>query len=122
VSWAGEMLVIAGREVTDALVDCTGPESVDTFDDPYEALAAMGSGDWSNVVIAASYPDLGGLCRAVRRLQTDARLTVLCSPGREPEVRQLSDPAEGSSVIDDYLIYPLTGEEWRNLAIAGDQS
>jgi DNA-binding response OmpR family regulator len=116
------MLVIAGREVTDALADHAAPESVDAYDDPYEALAAMGSGEWSNVVIAASYPDLDGLCRAVRRLQSGARLTVLCSAGREPEVRQLSDRPEGPGVIDDYLIYPLTGEEWRKLTAVGDQS
>jgi len=116
------MLVIAGREVTDTLVDSIESAAPDTFDDPYEALTAMGRGEWSNVVIAASYPDLGGLCRAVRRLQTGARLTVLCSAGREPEVRQLSDPSEGAGVIDDYFIYPLTGEEWRSLAAADDQS
>ncbi len=112
----GEMLVLARRVVTDEFADCLGPDALDAFDDPYEALSAMGQGSWSSVVIAACYTGLAGLCRAVRRLQPETRLLVLCGPGAEPEVRELTDAVIARSVIDDYFIYPLTNAEWRTLA------
>ena len=118
---SGEMLVLADRGVTDEFADRLGPDALDAFDDPFEALAAMGQGSWSSVVIAASYVGLDGLCRAVRRLQPDTRLLVLCGPGREPEVRELTDAAIAGSVIDDYYIYPLTNDEWCALAPSDKQ-
>ena len=111
------MLVLARRGVSDEFSDRVGPGKVAAFDDPYEALAAMGRGTWLRIVIEASYVGLDGLCRAVRRLQGDAKLFVLCSPAMEPEVRDLVDGA-----IDDYFIYPLTSDDWRTLSLAESES
>ncbi|MBT3199576.1 MAG: hypothetical protein HN350_06625 [Phycisphaerales bacterium] len=113
---AGQMLVLAERSVVDEFADHLGSVAIEAFDDPYEAFAAMQQRVWSRVVIAASYAGLGGLCRAVRRLQPQANVLVLCGPGRESEVRSLADGINTASVIDDYFIYPLTPVEWRNLA------
>ena len=115
---AGEMLVLAGRSVTDEFSDHFAPEVLSTFDDPYEALAAMGPNDWSNVVIGASYVGLSGLCRAVRKLQRTARVIVLCGPAMESEVRDLTRGVPSESIIDDYFIYPLTNDDWRKLTPA----
>ena len=112
---AGEMLVLAQREVTDEFSNHFDDDVLETFDDPYEALAAMGQRDWSSVVIAASYVGLSGLCRAVRRLQQDARVVVLCGPATESEVRGLTDGVKVEKTIDDYFIYPLNNDEWRCL-------
>lgn len=116
MSDAGRMLVLARRRVADEFSDRLGSDELAAFDDPYEALEALGSGGWSSVIIAASYTGLPGLCRAARKLQTDARLIVLCGPGSEPEVRELAAPVVAGSVIDDYFIHPLTENEWRALA------
>ena len=118
---AGEMLVLAGRGVTDEFSDRFGDAVLKTFDDPYEALAAMGGRNWSSVVIAASYVGLSGLCRAVRRLQQDAKVIVLCGPATESEVSGLADGVTTEKTIDDYFIYPLTNDEWKTLTTA-DQS
>ena len=112
---AGEMLVLAELAVTDEFSDRFGPDALAAFDDPYEALAAMESGHWASVVIAASYVGLSGLCRAVRRLQQNARVIVLCGPAMELEVRGLAGGVAAESTIDDYFIYPLTNDEWRQL-------
>jgi len=118
VTAAGEMLVLAQRLVTDEFSVHFGDDVLKTFDDPYEALEAMGRRDWSSVVITASYVGLSGLCRAVRRLQKDARLIVLCGPATESEVRGLSDGVKAEKTIDDYFIYPLTNDEWCCLTAA----
>ena len=117
---AGDMLVLGDLAVTDEFSDHFDPDVLSAFDDPYEALAAMESGNWSSIVIAASYVGLSGLCRAVRRLQQNARVIVLCGPATESEVRGLTDGVTAESTIDDYFIYPLTDDEWRNLT-GGDQ-
>jgi DNA-binding response OmpR family regulator len=118
VTSAGELLVLAGRGVTDEFSDRFGSDVLKTFDDPYEALAAMGGRNWSSVVIAASYVGLSGLCRAVRRLQQDAKVIVLCGPATESEVRGLVDGVTAEKTIDDYFIYPLTNDEWKTFATA----
>ena len=112
---AGETLILAERAVTDEFSDHFGPDALAAFDDPYEALAAMEGGHWASVVIAASYVGLSGLCRAVRRLQQNARVIVLCGPAMESEVCGLADGVTAKSTIDDYFIYPLTNDEWRKL-------
>jgi DNA-binding response OmpR family regulator len=109
------MLVLAEPAVTDEFSDHFGPDVLSAYDDPYEALRAMESRDWTSVVIAASFVGLSGLCRAVRRLQRDARVVVLCGPATESEVRGLSDGVTAESTIDDYFIYPLTDDEWRKV-------
>ena len=118
---AGGMLVLAELAVTDEFSDHFGPDALSAFDDPYEALGAMESRDWASVVIAASYVGLSGLCRAVRRLQQNARVIVLCGPATESEVRGLADGVAAEGAIDDYFIYPLTNDEWRKITPA-DQS
>jgi len=115
VTAAGDMLVLGELAVTDEFADHFGPDALSAFDDPYEALAAMERVDWSSVVIAASYVGLSGLCRAVRRLQQNARVIVLCGPATESEVRDLSDGITAESTVDDYFIYPLTDDEWRKV-------
>ena len=115
---AREMLVLAELAVTDEFSDHFGPDVLAAFDDPYEALAAMESRHWASVVIAASYVGLSGLCRAVRRLQQDARVIVLCGPATESEVRGLVDGVTAENTIDDYFIYPLTNDEWRKITPA----
>jgi len=112
----GQMLVLAERSVTNEFADHLEPGAIEAFDDPYEALVTMQQRAWSSVVIAASYIGLGGLCRAVRRLQPQANVIVLCGPGMESEVRSLADGIITDSIIDDYFIYPLTAVEWRKLA------
>jgi hypothetical protein len=112
------MLVLAEPGVTDEFSDHFGSDVLAVFDDPYEALAAMEHQDWAGVVIAASYAGLTGLCCAVRRLQQDARVVVLCGPATESEVRGLIDGIAAGSAIDDYFIYPLTDDEWRKVAPA----
>ena len=118
---AGEMLVLAELAVTDEFSDHFGPDVLAAFDDPYEALAAMESRHWASVVIAASYVGLSGLCRAVRRLQQNARVIVLCGPAMELEVRALAGGNATESTIDDYFIYPLTNDEWRKLTGAAQR-
>jgi hypothetical protein len=115
VNAAEEMLVLADRGVTEEFSDYFADDVLTVFDDPYEALAAMGAGDWSSVVIGASYVALSGLCRAVRRLQPGARVIVLCGPATEAAVRGLADGVASESTIDDYFIYPLTNDAWRDL-------
>lgn len=115
---AGRMLVLAEPVVTDEFSDHFGRDALTAFDDPYEALAAMEDRDWASVVIAASYVGLSGLCRAVRRLQKDARVIVLCGPAMESEVRGLADGVAVDGAIDDYFIYPLTNDEWRQVSSA----
>ncbi len=110
-----QMLVLAELAVTDEFSDHFGPDALRAFDDPYEALGAMETRDWASVVIAASYVGLGALCRAVRRLQQNARVIVLCGPAAESEVRGLVDGPAPESTIDDYFIYPLTDDEWRKV-------
>lgn|GEM_PF-2403151 len=112
---AGGMLVLAERTVTDEFSDHFGPDSLRAFDDPYEALAAMENRDWASVVIAGSYVGLRGLCRAVRRLQRNARIVVLCGPAAESEVLALVGGASDEGPIDDYFIYPLTAADWRKV-------
>jgi len=115
VTAGGQMLVLAELAVTDEFSDHFGSEVLAAFDDPYEALGAMETRDWASVVIAASYVGLSGLCRAVRRLQQNARVVVLCGPAAESEVRGLVDGPATESTIDDYFIYPLTDDEWRKV-------
>ena len=112
---AGEMLVLAELAVTEEFSDRFGPDALVAYDDPYEALAAMEGASWSSVVIAASYVGLSGLCRAVRRLQQNARLIVLCGPATESKVRGLVDGVASEGAINDYFIYPLTDEDWREV-------
>ena len=113
---AVEMLVLAEPVVTNEFSDRLGSDALVAFDDPYEALEAMESGDWASIVIAASYVGLSGLCRAVRRLQQNAKVIVLCGPAAELEVRGLVSGVTAAGAIDDYFIYPLTDDEWRNVA------
>ncbi|MCP4375956.1 MAG: hypothetical protein GY794_07255 [bacterium] len=111
---AGKMLVLARREVAGEFADRLDPDALTVFDDPYEAMEAMEGCDWSTIIITASFAGLEGLCHAVRRLQRNAKLIVLCGSAVEPEVRALTDgPAD--STIDDYFIYPLTNTEWRKV-------
>ena len=112
---ADRMLVLAEPAVTDEFSDHFGSDALSAFDDPYEALAAMEDRDWASVVIAASYVGLRGLCCAVRRLQQNARVIVLCGPATESEVRGLAGGAAAEGAIDDYFIYPLTNDEWREV-------
>jgi len=119
VTAAAEMLVLAEPAVTNEFSDRLGSDALRAFDDPYEALEAMESGDWTSIVIAASYVGLSGLCRAVRRLQQNARVVVLCGPATESEVRGLAGGVAAESTIDDYFIYPLTNDEWRQLSGVG---
>lgn len=116
---ARRMLVLAEPDVINEFADRFGPDALRAFDDPYEALAAMESRDWGSVVIAASYPGLDGLCHAVHRLQPDARVIVLCGPAMESEVRGLADGVAACSAIDDYFIYPMNNDEWRNIDPSG---
>jgi len=74
--------------------------------DPYEALAELQSRRFAAAVLTAPRPEFASLCRAARRLVGSGRLLALCTSAAEPEVHALSP-----NVLDDYFIYPPTGDE-----------
>ena len=106
----GEMLIVADRLVADEFASRLAPSSPTARSDPYEALQAMRDRPWPLIVLTAPQPDLAGFCQAVRRLQRDARVMVLCAPAAEPQVRPLV-----GDTLDDYFIYPLMESDWRKL-------
>ena len=112
-----DMLVVAERLVADELAARVGPGRFRAYSDPYDALGAMRDRRWATILLTASQVDLDGLCRAVRRLQRDARLLVLCAPSGEPRVR----PLKGKT-IDDYFIYPLMESDWEALSAEGSRT
>ncbi|MFW6132802.1 MAG: GGDEF domain-containing protein [Planctomycetota bacterium] len=84
----------------------------------YAALEELARRKWSAVVIAADTDrgvengELAGLCRAVRRLQRDTRVVVLCRPADEPTARELA-----GTVVDDYFISPSAPSDWKRIAV-----
>jgi len=117
VSAAPDVLLVAATQVGRELADRLGAGRCAHEADPYEALTAMSGRHWPAVVIAADQDDFAALCRASRRLQRDSRLLGLCSPAGEPAVRELlgGDGGGGGGPLDDYLIWPPTREELRDL-------
>ncbi len=97
----GKALLLAEGQIGDALADRLGQERAVRCGDPYEALLETGRRPWPAIVLTAPQPDLAGLCRALRRLQRDAKLFCICPPAAEPDVRSLTE-----DVLDDYFIYP----------------
>jgi len=112
-----DMLVVAERLVADELAARVGPGRLRAYSDPYEALGAMRDRCWGTVLLTVSQVNLDGLCRAVRRLQRDARLLVLCAPADELRVRPLK-----GKIIDDYFIYPLMESDWEALSAEGSRT
>ncbi len=105
-----DTLVLADGNVTRELKAQSPDGAFASCADPYEALLELGRRPWSNVVLTAPRAQLDGLCRAVRRLQKSARVVALCAPATEPEMIPLT-----GKVIDDYLIYPPSRNQWQAL-------
>lgn len=103
----GDTLVLADGNVMRELRAQSGPSPFASCADPYEALLELGRRPWTNVVLTVPRAQLDGLCRAVRRLQKSARVVALCAPATEPEMIPLT-----GKVIDDYMIYPPTRQQW----------
>ena len=106
-----EMLLVCEGPAAERLSEQLGSGRLLRRSDPYEALLELSRRQWSAVVVAGPQPGFEGLCRAMRRLQPDARLYALCPPSAEAEVRPLA-----GEVLDDYFIYPPTDEEMRRIA------
>ncbi len=100
------MLLLADRRVREEFKSHFDSQRLMHHNDPYEALLAMGRRRWPVIVLAVANSDWPALCRASRRLQSAAKLYVVCSTAAEPQVRDLV-----GKVLDDYFIYPPTPSE-----------
>ncbi len=99
---AGTFLLLADEVQGSEIISPFGAETVCHVDDPYALMMELSQEDWPAVLVTAPRADLAGLCRAVRRLQHNASLFVLCTPTAEPEARELA-----GTLIDDYFILPM---------------
>jgi diguanylate cyclase (GGDEF)-like protein len=75
------------------------------LDEPYQALEALAGARFDAMVLTAPRPELGGFCRAARRLLPRGGLYAVCSPAAEAEVRGIG------GLLTDYFIYPPSPQE-----------
>jgi len=114
VSGQDQTLLVAQGRLGEALAERFGDRCARCAD-PYDALLEMSRRRWPAIVMAAPQEDFEGLCRASRRLQSDARLFAVCPASAEPDVRELT-----GDILDDYFIYPPTrGDVRRMLGVTG---
>jgi len=108
------LLLLAPRGVTEELTPRIGDRALlHCCQSPYDGIREMSRRRWPAIAIASHVGDLPALCRAARRLQTDAGLFAMCAPIEETDLRPLVGP-----VLDDYFIYPPTGPEVAQLCQA----
>ncbi|MCD6365270.1 MAG: GGDEF domain-containing protein [Planctomycetes bacterium] len=81
--------------------------------DPYDALREMARRRWLAVVLTSFDRGFSGLCRAARRLQSDAAIFALCPAAGESHLRGLLD-----GVLDDYFILPPSREDLAQISRA----
>ena len=105
-----DILLLADPPVGSQVQESLGPKLCAAFRDPYDALEEMSRRPWRAVVLAGGMADLGGLCRAARRLQRTSRLLAICTPAEEGNVRDLV-----GGPLDDYFIYPLSQQDLREI-------
>ena len=96
------MLVLGGPDSAPALTAKLGDDDVLCCDEPYDGLLEISRRHWPVIILAAGAAHFAALCRATRRLGTDAKVFAVCSAADEPQVRPLTP-----GVLDDYFIYPL---------------
>ncbi len=95
------ILLVAEPAISKQVADACGDGELTSMSDPYDALCEMGRRSFPVVMLWGGDKDYESLCRAVRRLQPDARLIGLCHPWQEVQIAPLTP-----GPLDDYLLYP----------------
>lgn len=113
----GDLLLLADGDAGESLRRQLGDTPHTVLEEPYDALEELGRRSWATVVLAGPRPEFAGLCRAARRLQTDARLYAVCPPAGEPDVRKLM-----GTPLDNYFIHPLDPKDITELRLAAETS
>jgi diguanylate cyclase (GGDEF)-like protein len=101
MSGNGQILLLADPPAGPELSARLGGSRI--IQDPYQAMETLTRDKCKAVILTAPRPELASLCRALRRLDGQAKLLALSSVAAEPEVRTLVGKG-----LDDYFISPPT--------------
>ncbi len=102
----GQILLLASDEIAGELASVSEKGRIPHCVEPYDALEKLSSRQFDAVMVSRDYPDFTGLVRAVRRLQSSARIIALTGPSGEADLRM-----SGTGDLDDYFIYPPSVED-----------
>ena len=117
MSGPGRFLLIGPESVGTELAAAWGLSDLTAVPEPYPAMEQLARRPWEAVIVTAPRDDLGGLTRALRRIQGDRAVLGLCAPCAEPELR-----AVAAETMDDYFIYPPGRSDLQRLAEVTQQS
>ncbi len=103
---ADEVLLLTDTEIGMELAGRLENEAINCITDPYDALIELSKGNCSTVIVSAPRDNFTGLAKAIRRLNSEAKVLAFCRPDDNAE---LAESTEG--LVDEYCSFPPTRGE-----------